>query len=293
MHNHPIALKIHSTDIGDEYPVRIMGVLNLSPESFYGASVVQNDTLVEQARQMIRRGADILDLGARSTAPRSAVIDIGTERARIEDGIHRLLGGCDIAETLLSLDTQFREVAEVAYAAMDREGVAGNFMLNDVSCLTADPSLASWAGEVGCPVVIMAAHARPGDSLGVDQTVEDLERGLEHLAACGAEERSIVDPAIGRWVAAKTGRYDCELLRDLERFRVLGRPILVGISRKSFVGEILDRPDPADRLAGTQAATAVAVFNGAHIIRTHDVDTQSVDTIRVASAIRSFPGVAP
>ena len=286
MDNRRIAMSIASMGIGDEFPVRIMGVLNVSPESFYQGSVVAGTDIAERAASMIDAGADMLDLGARSTAPKSPVIDVDEERNRMRKALRRLLDGWDPGPVLLSIDTQYRVVAQEAHAALDARGLADRFVLNDVSCLTADPGLAAWAGEVGCPVIIMAAHERPGDSLGIEQTLEDLERGIHRLAAVGADRRVIVDPAIGRWTAEKRAGYDCEIIRGLEHFRRLGRPILAGISRKSFVGEILDRPDPADRLTGTLAATAVAVYNGAHVVRTHDVTRETADTIAVASAIR-------
>jgi len=263
-----------------------MGVLNVSPESFYSGSVVHAGSIAEQAARMIHAGATLLDLGGRSTAPKSPPIDVDEERSRVRDGIHGLVDGCDLGSTLISVDTQYRAVAQDAYDILHSSGLGGRFILNDVSCLTVDETLAPWAAEMGCPVIIMASHGRPGDSLGIHQTLEDLQKGLDRLSGVGADDCVIVDPAIGRWTSAKTGGYDCALIRDLERFRTLGRPILVGISRKSFVGEILGRPDPADRLAGTQAATAVAVYNGAHIVRTHDVADQTLDTVTMAAAIR-------
>jgi len=286
MLNRRIAMRIDTLEIGDDHPVRIMGVLNVSPESFYPGSVVHPGSIGEQAGRMIDAGATLLDLGGRSTAPKSPPIDVEEERSRVGEGMRRLVDGCELGTTLICVDTQYRAVAQDAYDILHSSGLDGRFILNDVSCLTADETLAPWAAEIGCPVIIMASHGRPGDSLGIDQTLEDLQRGLDRLSRVGADQRVIVDPAIGRWTSAKTGGYDCALIKGLKRFRSLGRPILVGISRKSFIGEILGRPDPGDRLAGSLGATAVAVYNGAHIVRTHDVADQTLDTITMASAIR-------
>lgn len=289
MEGREISLRIHTLDIGDRYPVRIMGVLNLSPESFYDASVVQAPGVAHRALQMIRGGAEILDLGGRSTAPKSPSISVGEELERVKAGLEALLSGGALGDTLLSVDTQYAVVADLAYGLMRAAGKAEQFLLNDVSCLRTDPGLAAWAARVGCPVILMASHERPGDSLGVEQTLEDLEHGIRAMEAHSANARSrlIVDPAIGLWSAGKTARWDCEILRELPRFRSFGLPILVGISRKSFIGEILSRPDPRERLAGTLAATAVAVRSGAHIVRTHDVTPDTVDTVRIAEAIRT------
>jgi dihydropteroate synthase len=284
-----ISLQVHGLDIGDRYPVRVMGVLNVSPESFYAGSVYAAGALAERARDMIQAGATILDIGARSTAPRSPKITVEEETARLATSLEALLAGCDVGDTLLSVDTQFRTVAEKALALCRRAGKDRQLVLNDVSCLRADPTLAGWIAETGCPVILMAAHERPGDSLGVLETLRDLERGIDALRAAGVDTATklIVDPAIGRWTREKTAHFDCEIIRELEAFRSLHAPILVGVSRKSFIGEILGQPDPAMRLAGTHAATAIAVFRGAHIVRTHDVTPETMDIARVASAIRA------
>jgi dihydropteroate synthase len=158
-----------------------------------------------------------------------------------------------------------------------------------VSCLCTDPSLADWICDIDKPVILMAAHDRPGDSLGIKQTVEDLKRGIETLERKGLStaSRVIIDPAVGRWIPEKHPPYDCEIIARLDEFRVLGQPILAGISRKSFIGSILEKKDPAARYQGTLTATAIAVFNGAHIIRTHDITAETRDTVILAKAIRN------
>ena len=284
-----ISMRINRLEVGDDHPVRVMGVLNVSPESFYRESVSGRAEVASRALSMLEAGADMLDLGGRSTAPRSAPITLEQEMQRVSRALEALLDGCDPGETPISVDTQYRPVAQRAREILRRAGRERLFVLNDVSCLTADPDLAGWAADAGCPVILMASRERPGDSLGIAQTLHDLERGVEKLTRLGvhAPSRVVVDPAIGKWTAHKTAEHDCEVLRELEQLRSLGLPILVGVSRKSFIGQILGRPDPAGRLAGTQAATAVAVAHGAHIVRTHDVTTETLDTVRVAWWIRN------
>jgi dihydropteroate synthase len=287
-----ISVHIHGLDIGDRHLVRVMGVLNVSPESFYPGSVLGADTVAERAHDMIRAGATILDIGARSTAPRAAAIGVDEELARIGVCIQAIFDGCDVGATVLSVDTQFRVVAERALQLFRRAGKERQLVLNDVSCLCADPSMADWIAETGCPVILMAAHDRPGDSLGVAETLRDLERGVAKLRAARVDPagRPLVDPAQCPWAREKTARYASELISRLEAFRALRAPVLVGISRKSFIGEILGQPDPALRLAGTNAATAIAVCRGAHIVRTHDVTPETMDMVRVALAIRAGGG---
>jgi dihydropteroate synthase len=288
-----IGISINGTGIGDVHPVRIMGILNLSGESFYKASVVGSDTISAQAQRMIGAGATMLDVGGRSTAPHAAVISVDEERARVNAALESLFTECDTGGVLVSIDTQHTEVGESALDVFARHGKENSFLINDVSCLATDPRMASWISEIRRPLIIMASHSVPGDSLGVGQTIDDLRSAIDKLGAHGFDVGSmlIVDPAIGHWIPEKAADCDCRLVARLRDFRVLGCPILAGISRKSFVGSITGAKDPQDRLPGTLSATAIAVFNGAHIIRTHDVTRDTSDTVLVASAIRRmYPG---
>lgn len=283
-----ISTKIGRTLVGDTAPPRIMGVLNVSQESFFKDSYVIPQEIASRATAMIHNGADFLDIGARSTAPRSPHIAIEEEHARLCLALETLFNSVDTDERPISIDTQYRSVASSAYRIFEKYGNEHNFVLNDVSCLTADSDLAHWICDVDKPVIIMAAHNKPGDSLGIENTITDLSIGIGKLDRYGmkTQQRVVIDPAIGRWIPEKTARYDLSILKSLQNLRSFGMPILVGISRKSFIAEILDGRQPSERLYGTLAATAIAVYNGAHIIRTHDVTTETLDVVKTAYAVR-------
>ncbi|MBN1700183.1 MAG: dihydropteroate synthase [Spirochaetales bacterium] len=288
MEKENINVRFHHLGIGDDYPVRIMGVINLSEESFYKGSFVPVAEIVLKAKAMIAHGASILDIGGRSTAPHARPVTVSEEKNRIRAALDALLGSYDCDAVYMSIDTQYREVAEAAFDIMRSHGKEDFFILNDVSGLKTDRDLADWIGDVDKPVILMATHNKPGDSLGIEETIRDLAESLELLESRGVDtsRKAIVDPAIGRWVPEKGPDYDLELCARLEAFRVLKRPVLAGISRKSFIGAVLEKKDPALRLQGTLAATAVAVYNGAHIIRTHDVTDETLDTVELAAALR-------
>lgn len=283
-----INLVLNNLGIGDDYPVRLMGVINVSSGSFYKGSVYTPDSIPEVAGRMIKNNASFLDIGGRSTAPHADPVTVEEEKERVKSALERLLSLCDTGKTQISIDTQYREVAEAAFGIMEKHGREEYFMLNDVSCLCTDPSLADWICDVDKPVILMAAHNKPGDSLGIQQTIEDLSRAIETLMKKGfsTDKRVMVDPAIGRWIPEKHPPYDLELVARLEDFRVLHQPVLVGISRKSFIGSLLNKKDPDMRYQGTLTATAIAVFNGAHIIRTHDMTEETRDTVILAHEIR-------
>jgi len=261
--------------IGDTQPVRIMGVINLSKESFYKGSVVQADLVLDTARKMVQEGADIIDIGARSTWPLAQKISKEEERSRLIPAL-KLLQDIDVP---VSVDTMFADIADEALCT-------GANIINDVSGLTADGKMAKVAKEHGCPVILMASNKLPGDPVGMDAVMSSLERIIS-----GAEENGIspdniiIDPAIGKWTPEKLPLYDYEAIDNLQRLRVFGKPILVAISRKSFIGETLNKP-ASERLYGSLAATAIAVRNGAHIVRTHDV-APTVDAVKVAQNARA------
>jgi dihydropteroate synthase len=260
--------------VGDSQPVRIMGVINLSRESFYQGSVVHEDSVLDAALRMIDEGAEIIDIGARSTWPLAHKISKEEERRRLIPAIKDLQG----IDVPISADTMYSDIAE---EALD----AGADIINDVSGLTADDRMMEVVKQHSCPVVLMASNRVPGDPVGMDAVMESLERIIFRAEKGGIEPDSIIiDPAIGRWTAEKLPLYDYETIDSLRRLQVLGKPILAAISRKSFIGETLNKP-PDMRLYGSLAATALAVYNGAHIIRTHDVRA-TMDAVRVAEAAR-------
>jgi len=261
--------------VGDDQPVRIMGVINLSKESFYKNSVVSSQNVHEAALKMIEQGADLIDIGARSTWPLAAKITKGEERSRLIPAVKAL---ADISVPL-SVDTMFSDIANEALAA-------GASIINDVSGFTADEKMAEVAEKYSCPVILMASNKNPGDPVGMNAIMESLEKIISHAQNVGiSPDNIIIDPAIGKWTPEKLARYDYETIDNIQRLRIFKKPILAAISRKSFIGETLNKP-ATERLYGSLAATAIAVRNGAHIIRTHDV-APTVDAVRVAQAARA------
>lgn len=261
--------------VGDDQPVRIMGVINLSKESFYKNSVVSPVHVRDAALKMINEGADLIDVGARSTWPLAARISKDEERSRLIPAVRAL---ADIPVPV-SVDTMFSDLAEEAL-------LAGAKIINDVSGFTNDEKMMDVAGKYACPVILMASNNIPGDPVGMDAIIESLGRIIERAQNCGISPDSIIiDPAIGKWTPEKLPVYDYETIDNIARLRIFKKPILAAISRKSFIGDILNKP-ATERLYGSLAATAIAVRNGAHIIRTHDV-APTVDAVRVAQAARA------
>jgi dihydropteroate synthase len=269
----------------------IMGIINATPDSFSGDGLLSDENLVAralaQARQFVADGADILDVGGESTRPGSTPITADLEKARILPLIAAIRAEMDIP---ISVDT-YR--AEVAAAALD----AGANWVNDVWGLRMDPDMAPLVAERGCPVVIMHNRSKPknveqetrlgGRYVGVayEDLLTDIRRELEEsidlaLAAGVGREQIIIDPGIG---FGKTVSQNLTLLDRLDYFKALGFPILLGPSRKSFIGYTLDLP-PEERVEGTAAAIAIGIDRGADIIRVHDVK-QMVRVARMTDAI--------
>ncbi|MCL7415257.1 MAG: dihydropteroate synthase [ANME-2 cluster archaeon] len=261
--------------VGDAYPVRIMGVINLSSESFYKGSVTEPEQVISTAERMVVEGADMLDVGARSTWPLADKITKEEERRRLIPALESLLDTIDVP---ISVDIQSADLV--------RESLEmGAHIINDVSGLTADPAMVEVAREYNCPVVVMASDNMPGDPLGMDAVMRSLEGIIRKSEDAGiSPDKIIIDPAIGKWLPEKAPMYDLQTIDQLERLKVFGKPVLVAISRKSFIGEVLNKP-ATKRLMGSIAATAIAVYKGAHIVRTHDVK-DTVDAVKVAEAIR-------
>lgn len=265
--------------VGDNQPVRVMGVINLSRESFYKGSVVSADSVREAALKMVGEGADFIDIGARSTWPLAKKISKEEELARLIPAVKTL---SDIGVPL-SVDTMFADIAEEALNA-------GAGIINDVSGFTADERMLEVAREHGCPAILMASNRVPGDPVGMDAVIGALGRIIAKAEGSGINN-IIIDPAIGRWTPEKLPMYDYETIDALHRLRFFGKPVLAAISRKSFIGEALNKP-AEERLYGSLAATAIAVRNGAHIIRTHDV-SPTIDAVRVAERARArIPSVS-
>jgi dihydropteroate synthase len=273
--------------IGDFSPVIIMGVINLSPESFYKDSFVSKEKLLKKFMQFKNNGAKIIDIGARSTAPGVKPITIEEEKQRIEAALE-ILSESPMTGMILSIDTQYAAIAEYALNFAQNKKIS--LIINDVSSFQTDPNLLDVVVKWQCPVIIMATDHKPGDAKTIHGILNALGKTIDQLRAKKYDlSKLIVDPAVGKWSSEKTYEYDLEILDQLECFRCFGIPILVGLSRKSFLGSVLNEPDPSNRQIGSLAATSIAVYNGAHIIRTHDVDPNTIQTIITASAIRKKP----
>jgi dihydropteroate synthase len=265
---------------GEGFPVRIVGAVNVSPESFYQGSVARNeDALCRLVDQMVTDGADILDIGAMSTAPYlETAISVDEECRRLAWAI---AAARRVAKIPISADTS-RGAAAVA--ALE----TGASILNDVRGLRGDPAMAV-AARAAHGLILMAAEESPGALEPLATVRAQLARSLAIAREAGIPEgRIVLDPGIGffRHAAISWEAWDCELLRRLSELEPLGCPLLVGVSRKSFIGKLLGRSDPADRLAGSLAATVVAVLHGASLVRTHDV-APTRDAVRMAEALRS------
>ena len=257
----------------------VMGIINITPDSFSGDGLMGHGDLVEQslrqAEHFLKHGADILDIGGESTRPGSQPVEAGAELERVLPVIQTLHQ--NFPEAVLSIDTYKARVAEEAFKA-------GAHILNDVWALRADPELASIAAAFEAPVILMHNRSNPASvevraQLGnayvgseYDNLIEDVKREL--LASVGLavkagveETRIVLDPGVG---FGKTREHNLELINRLGEIRALGYPVLLGPSRKSFIGFTLDLP--ADqRIEGTAAAVAVGITRGADIIRVHDV----------------------
>ncbi len=274
----------------------IMGIVNVTPDSFSGDGLMAEahwvDRAVTLAGQFIAAGADILDIGGESTRPGSQAVSGEEEVARVCPVLEALSAA--YPATVLSVDTSKASVAKAALGV-------GAAIINDVWALKADPELVRLAAASGAPVVLMHNRSRPRDiesdpKLGgrylgahYEHLIEDVSAELQALAddAIGAgvdPAQIILDPGIG---FGKTVTQNLALINHLDRFKSLGYPLLVGPSRKSFIGHVLDL-GPDDREEGTAAAVAISVIRGADIVRAHDVATAGRVT-RMADAILRAP----
>lgn len=257
-----------------------MGVLNVTPDSFSdGGEFNTPEAALAQAQQLVAAGADIIDLGGQSTRPRAAEISLEEERVRVVSALQLLRPEISVP---ISVDTTRASVAKAAVAA-------GADMINDISGATFDPDMLPTVAQLNVPIVLM--HIR-----GTPQTMQQLTDyqdligeiyqflALRIAAAIAAGINSshiIIDPGIG---FAKKYSQSLEIIRRLSEFRSLNCPILVGPSRKSFIGHILNQPEPKARVWGTAAACVGAIASGADILRVHDVKEMR-DVCRVADAI--------
>jgi dihydropteroate synthase len=258
-----------------------MGVLNPTPDSFSdGGLYASVDAAVARGLAMFEAGADVVDVGGESTRPGgAALVDAAEERRRVVPVVRGLRAR---GAGPLSVDTT---KAEVAAAALD----AGADVVNDVSGLQFDPAMGRLVAERGVPLVLMhlrgdfrTMHREPRYHDVMAEVKAELQEALERAEQAGVRrDQTIVDPGLG---FAKDARHTLEAIRRLPELATLGRPVLVGPSRKSFIGRVLERP-VEERLPGTAAAVAACVLGGAHLVRVHDVK-EMVDVVRLCDAIR-------
>jgi len=254
----------------------VMGIVNVTPDSFSGDGLIGGgDPLraaVDQAVRMVDEGADLLDIGGESTRPGHAPVDAAEEIGRVIPIVAAVQDA--LPDIPLSIDTTKVVVAEAALAA-------GATLLNDIWGVGPDPAMAELAASAHVPLIVMhnREEARYDDV--VREVIDDLRAALGRAERLGvAPEDLIVDPGIG---FGKTADHNITLLRNLDTLTELGRPILLGTSRKSTIGRILDLP-PDERLEGTLTTTALGVAAGVDIVRVHDVRA-NVRAARVADAI--------
>ena len=264
----------------DERP-QVMGVLNVTPDSFSDGGALYPDghpeTAVVLGLRSLEEGADLLDVGGESTRPGASPVPVDEELRRVVPVVERLAA----AGAVVSVDTSKPEVARAGMAA-------GAAIVNDVSG-AADPELLEAVAETGAAYVLMHTRGTPAtmatlasyDDV-VAEVYEFLAEGLARCRAAGIDlARVAVDPGIG---FAKTAAHNLALLRAVPQLRGLGRPVLIGASRKSFLGRLLDGAEPDDRLEGSLACAAVSVAGGASLVRVHEVRA-TARVVRVAHAI--------
>ncbi|ACS89731.1 MAG TPA: dihydropteroate synthase [Thermococcaceae archaeon] len=261
---------------------RIMGVINVSPESFFKGSIRQReDEIIETALKMLEDGASFIDIGAKSTAPYLE------NQIPVEEEIRRAVWTLSIlrdnVDVPISIDTTNAKVAEEAIKV-------GADIINDISGLKGDPKMVEVAREYDVPLILCAHKDVKDFSDPVHEVINALQESLQIAYKNNIEKEKIaIDPAIGflRPKYPPWYEWDSKVIANLNLLKMFGLPILVGVSRKSFIGAITGRRDPTERLAGSLGATAIAVWNGANIIRTHDV-RETLDAIKITHFIKRF-----
>jgi len=256
-----------------------MGVLNVTPDSFSdGGRFMSEDSAVSQALNMTRDGADIIDVGGESTRPGSIPVKADEEIKRVVPVIKRLKALINIP---ISIDTSKAPVAEAALTS-------GASMVNDITGLKGDREMADVIAKHDVPVVIMHINGTPR-TMQTDPYYEDLIGditgsfvwSIEMAKDAGVDENKIiVDPGIG---FGKRLEHNLRIVKELRRFKMLGRPVMIGLSRKSFIGEVLGAP-VNERLIGTTTGLALAISNGANIVRVHDVK-EALEVTRMVDSI--------
>ena len=250
----------------------VMGILNLSPDSFSGDGLGGDiKAAVAQAKRLVADGADILDIGGESTRPGAEAVSVDEELRRVIPAIEWLAGELPVP---LSIDTYKSAVASRAVEA-------GARMINDIWGLKQDPELAQVAAKAGVPIILVSNQRDTACSDIIDEVISSLKRSISLAMKAGvAWQNIIIDPGIG---FGKSVEQNLEIIRRLAELKSLGKPILLGTSRKSMIGVVLDLP--ADqRLVGTAATVAIGIAHSADIVRVHDVK-QMVQVCQMSDAI--------
>jgi dihydropteroate synthase len=284
MTNNPKKLTIRNQVFEWGKRTYLMGVLNVTPDSFSdGGDFNTIESALAQAENMVKSGVDIIDIGGQSTRPGAAEISLAEEIDRVIPVVEMLRQKADIFGLVpISVDTTRAQVAKAAVEA-------GADLINDISGATFDPEMLSTVAKLAVPIILMHIRGTPQtmqkmtdyrDLIG--EIGDFLESRIAAAVAAGIDRSQIViDPGIG---FAKTYSQNLEILRELPKFRFLDCPILVGVSRKSFIGQILNQPEAKQRVWGTAAACTGAIANSADILRVHDVKEMH-DVCQVADAI--------
>ena len=279
--NHPdfrLELRSRSLSLGER--THIMGVLNVTPDSFSdGGQYLDPRKAIKRAREMAEEGADIIDIGGESSRPGSDPVGLDEELKRVMPVIEEIAPKIGVP---ISIDTY---KSEVARRALD----AGAEIINDISALNYDPQMAELIAQRGVPVILMHMRGAPKDmqknlhyhSL-ISEILAYLRESINRAEAAGIDPKKIIiDPGIG---FGKSAEDNLRVIRNLSEFRVLGRPILLGTSRKSFIGKILDA-ELGERLEGSIASVVAGIINGANIVRVHEV-REAKKAVLLTDAIR-------
>ncbi len=272
----------HSLDLGKR--THVMGVINVTPDSFSdGGLYFQKETAIEHGLRLAQDGADIIDVGGESTRPFSEEVSLQEELDRVVPVVEALSRALQVP---ISIDTCKAEVARQALEA-------GASIINDISALRFDPDITSVAAEAGIPVILMHMQGTPGNMQKnpfyqnlIPEILDFLRLAVDRAVSGGIKnDMIIVDPGIG---FGKTVEHNLEIIRELGQFCVLGRPVLLGTSNKTFIGRLLNK-EPHERDTGTMATVAAGVLNGADIVRVHNVK-KAVETVKIVDAIKTGKG---
>ena len=259
--------------------MRIMGILNVTPDSFYSGSRVGAD-VVARAEQMLADGADILDIGGESTRPGSDAVSVEEEISRVVPAVEAVKKA--LPQSIISVDTYH---AQTARAAIN----AGADIINDITALTGDEAMAQVAADAKVPVVLMHMRGTPKtmqQNCEYDDVVTEvaayLKQRAQALSGCGiGADKIILDPGIG---FAKNTQQNLELLQGLDALTTFGYPVLLAASRKTVIGQTLGNLPPQERLEGTIALSCAAVYAGANMVRVHDVK-ENIRAVRMLEAV--------